>query len=143
MTENIEESPYKRSGDDQNHGQWKRGVSVLDVFRKAVDDFLFSFFGILALKMPVAECQPEDYHKNQSRQGIRNDMLKIKQIKVAHSIFLMVLLQFSWKRGFKDTRGQGVKCLLSNELVIVLSILSAALIFEEMFATALLICYDK
>jgi len=123
MTENIEESPYKRSGDDQNHGQGKRGVSVLDLLRKAVDDFLFSFFGILAIKMSVAECQPEDYHKNQGRQGKRNDMLKIKQIEVSHTIFLMVFLHFSWRRGFKDTRGQGVKCLLSNDFVIVLSIL--------------------
>jgi hypothetical protein len=86
MPENIEESPYKRSGDDQNHGQGKRGVSVLDVLRKAVGDFLFSFFGILALKMSKAERQPEDYHKNQGRQGIRNDMLKIKQIKLTHTI---------------------------------------------------------
>jgi hypothetical protein len=89
MTENIEESPYKRSGDDQNHGQGKRGVSVLDLLRKAVDDFLFSFFGILAIKMSVAECQPEDYHKNQGRQGKRNDMLEIKQIEVSHTIFLV------------------------------------------------------
>ena len=94
MTENIEESPYKRSGDDQNHGQGKRGVSVLDVLRKAVGDFLFSFFGILALKMSEAECQPEDYHKNQSRQGIRNDMLKIKQVKVSHTISLLKLTAF-------------------------------------------------
>ena len=94
MAENIEESPYKRSGDDQNHGQGKRGVSVLDVLRKAVDDSLFSFFGILALKMPVAECQPEDYHKNQGRQGRRNDMLKIKQIKVSHTISLSRLTAF-------------------------------------------------
>ncbi len=143
MRENIEESPYKRSGDDQNHGQGKRGVSVLDAFGKAVDDFLFSFFGFLTLKMSVAECQPEDYHKDQGRQGIRNDMLKIKQIKVTHTIFLMFLLQFNWRRGFKDTRGQGVKCLLPNDFVIVLSILSTAVILEEMFATALLICYAE
>ena len=38
----------------------------------------------------------------------------------------MVLLQFSWRRGSKDSRGQGVKCLLSNEFVIVLSILKTS-----------------
>jgi hypothetical protein len=27
----------------------------------------------------------------------------------------MVLLQFSWRRGSKDSRGQGFKCLFSSE----------------------------
>ncbi len=106
MRENIEESPYKCSGDDQNHGQGKRGVSVLDVFRKAVDDFLFSFFGILALKMSKAECQPEDYHKNQGRQGIGNDMLKIKQIKVSHTISLIKSYYDFMQRGYAALFGE-------------------------------------
>ena len=37
-------------------------------------------------------------------------------------LVLLDLLQFSWRRGSKDSRGQGVKCLLSNDLIIVLSI---------------------
>jgi hypothetical protein len=55
----------------------------------------------------------------------------------------MVLLQFSWRRGSEDSRGQGVKCLLSNDFIIVLSILSTAAISERMPATALLVCNDK
>ena len=51
-----------------------------------------------------------------------------------------VLLQFSWRRGSKDSGGQRVKCLLSNDFIIVLSILSTAAILEVMSATALLIC---
>jgi hypothetical protein len=54
-----------------------------------------------------------------------------------------VLLQFSWRRGSEDSRGQGVKCLLSNDFIIVLSILSTAAISERMPATALLVCNDK
>ena len=44
----------------------------------------------------------------------------------------MVLLQFSWRRGSKDSRGQGVKCMLST-----------AAILEGKLATALLICNVK
>ena len=55
----------------------------------------------------------------------------------------LVLLQFSWRRGAKDSRGQGFKRLLSNNFIIVLSIISTSVIFEEMPATALLICNVK
>ena len=35
----------------------------------------------------------------------------------------MVLLQFSWRRGAKDPRGQGSKGLFSNDLIIAFCIL--------------------
>ncbi len=52
-------------------------------------------------------------------------------------------LQFSWRRGFKDSSGQGVKCLLPNDFIIVLSILSTSAILERMSAIALLVCNVK
>ncbi len=36
----------------------------------------------------------------------------------------MVLLQFSWRRGSKDSRGQGFKCLFSKDFISVFNILS-------------------
>ncbi len=36
----------------------------------------------------------------------------------------MVLLQFSWRRGPKDSRGQGFKCLFSKDLISAFNILS-------------------
>ena len=35
----------------------------------------------------------------------------------------MVLLQFSWRRGFKDSRGQGFKCLYSKDFISSFNIL--------------------
>jgi hypothetical protein len=35
-----------------------------------------------------------------------------------------VLLQFSWRRGSKDSRGQGFKCLFSKDFVSAFNILS-------------------
>ena len=55
----------------------------------------------------------------------------------------MGLLQFSWRRGSKDSRGQGAKCLLSNDFIIFLSILSTSAKLEEMSETALLVCNVK
>ena len=52
----------------------------------------------------------------------------------------LVLLQFSWRRGSKDSRGQGAKCFLSKDFIILLSILSTAAILARMSATALLVC---
>jgi hypothetical protein len=46
-------------------------------------------------------------------------------------------------RGAKDSRGQGAKCLLSIDFIIVLSILETSDILEGMFATTLLICNVK
>jgi hypothetical protein len=51
-----------------------------------------------------------------------------------------VLLQFSWRRGSEDSRGQGAKCFLSKDFIILLSILSTAAILARMSATALLVC---
>jgi len=55
----------------------------------------------------------------------------------------LVLLQFGWRRGSKDSRGQGAKCLLSNDFVTLLRILSSSAILAGMSATALLICNVK
>jgi len=55
----------------------------------------------------------------------------------------MVLRQFSWRKGSKGLRIQGVKCLLSKGFNIVLSILSTAAILERMSTTALIICNVK
>jgi hypothetical protein len=49
-------------------------------------------------------------------------------------------MPFTWRKGSKDSRGQGFKCLLSNDFIIVASILSTAVILERMSAIALLIC---
>ena len=46
-------------------------------------------------------------------------------------------------QGSKDSRVQGVKCLLSKDLIIVLSILSTAAILKGMSETALFICNVK
>ena len=43
----------------------------------------------------------------------------------AESIFL-VLLQFSWRRGTKDSSGQGFKGLFSNDVISAFNILSIA-----------------
>ncbi len=47
----------------------------------------------------------------------------------------MVLPQLSWKRGSKDSRGLGVKCLLSNDFILALSIFttSAKLLWHRYF----------
>ena len=37
---------------------------------------------------------------------------------------LKVLLQFSWRRGSKDSRGQGFKCLFSKDFISAFNILS-------------------
>ena len=50
----------------------------------------------------------------------------------------MVLLQINWRRGSKDPRGRGVKRLLSNDFIIVVSILSTFAILKGMSAAALL-----
>ncbi len=36
----------------------------------------------------------------------------------------VVLLQFSWRRGSKDARGQGFKCLFSKDFISVFNLLS-------------------
>ena len=60
-----------------------------------------------------------------------------------NSNYFLVLLQFSWRRGFKDSRSQVVKCLFSEDFIIALSILATAVILDRMFAAALLICNVK
>ena len=51
----------------------------------------------------------------------------------------MVLLPSNWRRGSKDPRGRGVKRLLSNDFIIVMSILSTFAILKGMSAAAFLI----
>ena len=41
----------------------------------------------------------------------------------------MVLLRFSWRRGSKDSRGQGFKCLFSKDFISAFNILSISAIF--------------
>jgi hypothetical protein len=41
----------------------------------------------------------------------------------------MVLLQFSWRRGSKDSRGQGFKCLFSKDFIRAFNILSIYAMF--------------
>ena len=51
----------------------------------------------------------------------------------------MVLLQFSWRRGAKDSRGLGFKGLFSKEFTIAFNILSIlALSFFQLFPTTLI-----
>jgi len=52
----------------------------------------------------------------------------------------MVLLQFSWRRGFKDSRGQGFKGLFSKDFINAFNILSLYAILEGIDTTDLLIC---
>jgi len=41
----------------------------------------------------------------------------------------MVLLQFSWRRGSKDSRGQGFKCFFSKDFISAFNILSISAMF--------------
>ncbi len=40
------------------------------------------------------------------------------------TLSFLVLLHFSWRRGSKDSRGQGFKCLFSKDFISAFSILS-------------------
>ena len=53
-----------------------------------------------------------------------------------------VLLQFSWRRGSKDSRGQGFKGLFSKDVISAFNILSisAVYFFKICKASFLLIC---
>ena len=51
-----------------------------------------------------------------------------------------VLLQFSWRRGAKGSRGQGFKGLFSKDFISAFNILSISAILEGIETTDLLIC---
>ena len=42
-----------------------------------------------------------------------------------------VLLQFDWRRGFKDSRGQGFKCLYFNRFINALSTISPLAVIPD------------
>jgi len=52
----------------------------------------------------------------------------------------MVLLQISWRRGSKDSRGQGFKGLFSKDIISAFNIFSLSAILEGIDSTELLIC---
>jgi hypothetical protein len=55
------------------------------------------------------------------------------------SLDLRVLLQFSWRRGSKDSRGQGFKGLFSKDFIRVFNILSLSAILKKIDTIDLLI----
>jgi len=52
----------------------------------------------------------------------------------------MVLLQFSWRRGSKDSRGQGFKGLFSKDFISAFNIFFLSAILEGIDTRDLLIC---
>ncbi len=54
-------------------------------------------------------------------------------------LLIMVLLQFSWRRGSKDSRGQGFKGLFSKDFISAFNILSLSSILKKIDTTDLLI----
>jgi hypothetical protein len=85
-TQNIKENPGDGPGDNQHHGQGKRGVPVFDPIGEAVNDFLFPLVFIFASKMAEGQRQAEYHHKNERWKHIQHDMLEVQQIKMSHGV---------------------------------------------------------
>jgi hypothetical protein len=75
VKENIEKGPKYGPGDGQGHGQGKGGISILDPAWESVNDSVFARFGILSMKVDVAEKQTENQEKDQRWKQIEEHVL--------------------------------------------------------------------
>ena len=95
---------------------------------KTIKDKIFNRLDIICFQKLFDYLRsPQDFTFNIDFTGSCNDfnLPGKRERRLCQDKFnLLVLLQFSWRRGSKDSRGQGFMCLFSKDFISAFNILS-------------------